>query len=153
MVDVDAITGALSLLEQERARLVDEVTRVDAAIHALRDLAQTSTASYDPHRPSVRTKLMSLLDEERRDWSAGEILDAYQRRGDPIHGADPSNALRAAIADAHKKGMIVRTDVGRYRSVKWGDTVTLEDGSPQETGSVPVDREAIERRLAREVSP
>lgn len=71
--------------------------------------------------------LVNLLDEEDRDWSVNEVLDEYRRRGTPVHGADPSNALRAAIADANKAEQIVRTSMGRYKSAKWQTARTVKD--------------------------
>lgn len=65
---------------------------------------------------------MALLEEGDRDWSVGEVLAEYQDRGTPVHGQDPSNALRAAMADAKKKRMVVSTDVGRYKASKWQTT-------------------------------
>lgn len=123
MVNDNPVGEALALLQQEREDLVGRLSQVDEAIAALKKLMGRGRPSTpaDPNRPSVRTKVLRLLDEAARDWSAGEIIEEYRRRDDPIHGRDPSNALRAALADAKKKGMIVSTGVGRYKSAKWSD--------------------------------
>ena len=62
---------------------------------------------------------VTLMEEADRDWSAPEVLGEYMRRGTPVHGVDPSNVLRAAFADAKKRGMIFSTAVGRYKASKW----------------------------------
>jgi hypothetical protein len=57
-----------------------------------------------------------LYEESDRDWSVNEILTEYESRGNPVTAKDPSNALRAAVAEANKAGTIVRTVPGRYRA-------------------------------------
>ncbi|HSH58222.1 MAG TPA: hypothetical protein VK988_01015 [Acidimicrobiales bacterium] len=123
MAHENPVAEALSLLEQREASLSDELRQVREAVVSLRKVVGMSTpappTTSDRNRPSVRTKLVTLLEEEARDWSAGEIIHEYERRGDPIHGRDPANALRAAFADAKKQGWIVSTGVGRYKAAKW----------------------------------
>lgn len=126
----DAVNSALKALRSKRHELQDELGRVEQAINALAALAPgeptpggnggaTRSAAEPPARPSVRTMLVSLLDEENRDWSAAEVLAEYERRGTPVHGASPDNALRAAMVDASKAGQIERVATGRYRSTKF----------------------------------
>lgn len=129
----DPIEQALMALRQREAELDAETDRVRRAIASLESLVpsdetqpQRAPSAHDPNRPSVRTMLVNLLDEEDRDWSAAEILAAYRRRGNPVHGKDPSNALRAALADAKKRGMIVATGVGRYKAGKWAALARAE---------------------------
>lgn len=139
MATADPVDEALALLRQKRMMLLDDLARLEEGIAALDKLAGrargTAAPSQAPARPSVRTKVVTLLDEEARDWSAGEIIKEYERRGDPIHGQDPSNALRAALADAKKKGMIVSTGVGRYKSAKWSAIIepSLMDTPAEDT--------------------
>jgi hypothetical protein len=141
MATVNPVSEALALLEQKQASLRDELAQVEKAVSALRKLTGRgqSTVPNDPTRPSVRTKVVRLLDEEPRDWSAAEIIAEYERRGDPIHGSDPPNALRAAFADAKKKGMILSTGVGRYQASKWnrsasnGTVPDSVEGAPMTT--------------------
>lgn len=160
MADTNPVAEALALLSQQRANLADELKRVDEAINALKHLVGKRTAPSSPeqNRPSVRTKLVTLLEEEPRDWSAGEILSEYERRGDPVHGQDPANALRAAFADAKKKGMIVSTSVGRYKAAKWQDGHPAADPPPPSNGSEAATDDATEPeawppRPSREVMP
>jgi hypothetical protein len=129
MTDENPVAAALALLGQKRATLADELRQVDEAIASLEKLVgkKPRAKTTDRSGPSVRTKLVTLLEEEPRDWSAGEILQEYKRRGDPIQGADPSNALRAAFADAKKKGMIYSTSVGRYMASTWIGTGEFPD--------------------------
>ncbi|PLS76788.1 MAG: hypothetical protein CYG61_00200 [Actinobacteria bacterium] len=112
---------ALELLIEQRAALLTDLAQVEEAIAALQRLTgkARAAATVDANRPSVRTKLVRLLEEAPRDWSAGEIIEEYTGRGDPIHGRDPANALRAALADAKKRGMVIQTAVGRYMATKW----------------------------------
>lgn len=136
MSDTDPVDEALGLLRQKRRSLLENVGRVDEGIAALEKLStradRTPALAHDPNRPSVRTKVVRLLSEANRDWSAGEIIAEYKDRGDPIQGTDPSNALRAALADAKKKGMIVPTGVGRYQSVKWVEQPEGSNGTGPE---------------------
>ncbi len=78
--------------------------------------------------------IVTLLEEEDRDWSVGEILAEYTRRGTPVHGQDPSNAARAALADAKKRGKVTSTTVGRYRASK---RPTFDPESPFEDFPTP----------------
>jgi hypothetical protein len=138
MADVNPVAEALDLLSQQRASLAGELRKVDEAIAALEKLVgKKPVTKANRSGPSVRTKLVSLLEEEPRDWSAGEIIHEYERRGDPIQGADPSNALRAAFADAKKRGMIVSTGVGRYQASKWSKRT--DPATPQGAGPDPQD--------------
>lgn len=124
MTDLDPVAEALALLRRKRDALMGEVRHVEEGIAALEKLlgATASPAtSHDPNRPSIRTMALSLMEEADRSWSVGEILAEYERRGTPVHGKDPNNALRAAIADAFKAGMIHRTAPGRYVAAKWAE--------------------------------
>lgn len=109
-------------LEARRNEVLQEAKRLDAAIKAIANLTETTAApssSQAKHRVSVRTMLLRLLDEEDRDWSVNEIIDEYKKRKSPIPGKGPSNALRAAIAEAYKVEQIFRTTTGRYKATKW----------------------------------
>jgi hypothetical protein len=126
-MDDDALTQALSLLRQSRSDATAELARIEDAIRALENLSKKASTRTAPQPllpgllpgRSVRTMMLNLLDEGDRDWSVAEILAEYQHRGTPVHGKDPDNALRAAIADAYKAGTIARTSIGRYSSARW----------------------------------
>ena len=129
----DPITEALELLRQRRQALMAEVERLETAITALEGSATATppeSSRPDPNRLSVRAMAVALMEEGDRDWAAGEILEEYRRRGTPVHGRDPSNALRAALADAKKRGHIVSTGLGRYRAAKW-----ITENSPSVTSN------------------
>jgi len=102
-----------------------EVQRIDEAIAALEQLLPlrfTFVPIPDELvtlRTSVKTMMLRLLMETDRDWSVNEILEEYRNRGNPVQAKDPSNALRAAVAEANKAGTIFRTTVGRYKASKW----------------------------------
>jgi hypothetical protein len=118
MAPSDPVRDALKALKQRRQELNAELKRVDQALSALTGLSdQEGRSGARPKgAPSVRQMLLTLLTEwGARDWSVAEILEAYQRKGTPIHGSRPENALRAAIADAYRGGQIIRTAQGRYR--------------------------------------
>jgi hypothetical protein len=123
MVD-DAVAQADQILAAREAVLLQELARIRDARRGLERVRPASepprpTTKEVQQRLSVRTLLLNLLEEADRDWSANEVLAEYERRGTPIHGADPSNALRAAISDANKAKQIVRTAVGRYKSARF----------------------------------
>lgn len=127
----DPVVEALTALREKVAALDAESQRLRQAIAALEALGGHSSevprsSSHDRNRPSVRTMAIELMEEKDRDWSAGEILAEYDQRGTPVHGQDPNNALRAALADALKRGLVVRTEVGRYKSVKWTEQPAQE---------------------------
>lgn len=128
----DPVVDALATLRSKRDELTAQISRYDEAIRTLSELVDgavtptgptpgasfvaTSISPESNTGKSVRVMMLDLMHEDRdRDWSVNEILDEYQRRGTPVHGKDPNNALRAAIADAHKAGTIVRTTTGRYK--------------------------------------
>ena len=120
------IAEVLVVLRQKAAEHDAEASRIREAIASLERLSPPedtrsprAASAYDPRRPSVRSMVVALLDEADRDWSASEIITEYTRRENPVHGRDPANALRAALADAKKRGLIVPTGVGRYKAVKW----------------------------------
>lgn len=142
---MDPIAHAISLIRGKREEAVAEVQRLDEALAALEALAPTGRTTPLPQRasrttqpgaktkpPSVRAKALQLLEEGPADWSVGDILVAYEQRGEPVHGKNPKNALRAAIADAHTQGLVDRISPGRYRSANFRDNTDGSAGSTQE---------------------
>jgi hypothetical protein len=128
----DAVSEAVDLLvlrrgelQSEAAAISVEIKRIDHALGALK--GDVVAPSATEQGPSVRTLLVRLLEEDARDWSAGEVLAEYSRRGTPVHGKDPDNALRAAIADANKRGLIVRTAPGRYAAKVHENSFAVSD--------------------------
>ncbi len=122
----DPIADALATLRQGRQLALEEVRRIDMAIANLEQLSQQPARSHRPTpdeivgtRPSVKNMLLQLLVEADRDWSVGEVLVEYDRRGFPIKAKDPKNALRAAVAEANRDGDIFRTATGRYKAARW----------------------------------
>jgi hypothetical protein len=126
---------AKSLVARDRDWHLREAARLTRLLDVWDDPAPVPTANHDDARispvnmssalgrvivrPSVRSMMLALLDEQDRDWSAGEVLDEWEHRGQPIRGADPSNATRAAISESNKAGQIYRTSPGRYKATKW----------------------------------
>lgn len=123
----DAIAEARDILVQRRDELTSELSRITQALEALTGVGMPPNGDGIVRAPSqsVRSMLLALLDESNRDWSTYEILAEYQRRGTPIHGADPNNALRSAISDANKATQVFRTTPGRYKAIKWKAPDTL----------------------------
>lgn len=127
----DTLPSALTFLRDKRDEHVAEVKRLTQAISAIEAVLAgdeppspnsvngNGGSSATSERPSVRVMALRLMEEADRDWSVPEILDEYERRGTPIVANDPDNALRAAVAEAHKKGQMIRTAVGRYKAKKW----------------------------------
>jgi len=121
MANPDPVRDAVRALKQRKQDLTQEMRRVDQALSALTGLSEQDGRGPAPQRPkgapSVRVMLLTLLREDYdRDWSVAEIMAEYQKRGTPIHGTKPENALRAAITDAHKREQILRTAPGRYKA-------------------------------------
>lgn len=136
---MDAIQEAIALIRAKRDEALAEVERQTHALAALEALAAPGMTASEPtpsgprtRGPSVRTKALALMDEGPRDWSTGEIIAEYQRRGDPVHGKDPPNALRAALADLFKAKLIYRTAPGRYQSVKFPAETANNGSVPRE---------------------
>ncbi|MGO8826168.1 MAG: hypothetical protein ACLQU9_13145 [Acidimicrobiales bacterium] len=128
-MSTDPIHDAILALEAKRDALTGEVNRLTQAISALLALGEVGApqppmASPRPvvvppsGRLSVKQMMLQLLYEQDRDWNVNEILAEYQKRGTPIQAKDPSNALRAAVAEANKAGDIVRTTPGRYKAAR-----------------------------------
>ena len=89
------------------------------AVRAAENLGYKVTVIPPRTALSVRAKMQSLLDEGDQDWSAQEIVDEWDARGDPIKGNPPAKAVRTALATALKAGEIFQTDRGRYRSARY----------------------------------
>src|SRR5437867_2049329 len=122
------LKDAIATLERKRAVAQALVEKLDTALQLLRDLDDQPHASSPAHanhtnggRPlartggSVRSKILRLANERDRDWSTAEIIEEFERRGDPIKATDPANAIRTAFAEAMKREQLVRTTTGRYR--------------------------------------
>ena len=73
------------------------------------------------------------MEEQDRDWSTTEVIEEYDRRGDPIKALDPTNSVRSAMAKARVKGTLVQMGTGRYKHSKWGRSDT--DFGPGNNGS------------------
>ena len=131
MPDDHALAQAVEILQTKREDILrtasEQVNRIDIAIGQLQQVMSSTAPTAAPApvlettlgSKSVRTMMQELLDEDDRDWSAFEVLEAYKQRGTPVHGKDPENAVRAAINDANKAGRIERTAPGRYKSTIW----------------------------------
>ncbi|SRR5579875_568974 len=130
MSDPDPVAAALAGLLSRRRELAEQGKRLDLAIKALQALVgderhppSASAASFEEipigARPSVKQMMLRLLWEEDQDWSVSEILEEYRKRGTPIQAKDPSNALRAALAEENKAGSIYRVAPGRYKAAKF----------------------------------
>jgi len=134
MMRHDAVDEAVGLLMKRRDEALAEVQRIERALADLgRPVADQATEApptvmrpevIDAHprgtqHLSVRGRLVALLDEEDRDWTVGEVIAEYERRGVPFTVKAPDNALRAALVEAQRKGQVERTTPGRYKSTKF----------------------------------
>jgi hypothetical protein len=129
----DPIEEALRLLVKRRDEALAEVQRIEKALvdlgRPVTNTEPTRMTTAEPvagangvapiYPPSVRGRLVFLLDEADRDWSVGEVIAEYERRGIPFTVKAPDNALRAALLEAQRKGQVERTAPGRYRSTKF----------------------------------
>ena len=125
MIRSDAVDEAVSLLVKRRNEALAEVLQIEKALSDLGHpvsaeppVGQRRRLMDPPPIPlsSVRGKVLALLIEEDRDWSVGEIITAYERRGEPFTVKNVDNAIRAALVETQKKGQVVRTAIGRYKS-------------------------------------
>ncbi len=137
MDDDDLLIDAVDVLKRRRDERLAEANKLAQAISTLdgitpgsspdeapSDGAEPQSVTEEPpsvkaQPPSVKTLMLDLMAEGDRDWSTNEILTEYDARGTPVHGKDPGNAIRAALAEALKADQIIRTQVGRYKSQEW----------------------------------
>jgi hypothetical protein len=119
----DDLAEISAALLAKRVGLNQQLRKVNAALRALDD-DDIGSVSHGPRlaanvrrgAPSVRTRILSLLEEDpSRDWSTQEIVREYERRGAPIQAKDPHNAVRTGLSEAMKAAQIDRIHVGRYR--------------------------------------
>ncbi len=115
----DVLTEARDLLTRKRDECLAEIAQIDKALDALSGVGGGSPSNGAAPEKSVRTMVFDLFGEADRDWSVAEVLDEYERRGRPVHGKDPGNALRAALSAAFRQDKVERTAPGRYRATKW----------------------------------
>ncbi|MDQ3641794.1 MAG: hypothetical protein M3450_10150 [Actinomycetota bacterium] len=135
----DDLLDAISLLRRKRADHLAQVEKIDAALAALAAVIEEPEQRQNGEsRPSglaarvvekigqaqaqaqtTRQKIVSLAEEADRNWSAGQMISEYQRRGEPFAGANPDSAVRAAIVTAMQKDELYRTAYGRYRATKF----------------------------------
>lgn len=123
MADRNPVAEALDLLKLRRAAINEELAQVEEAIAALSRVGRSAQVVEPARRSgqSVRTKVIALLEEDNRDWSTSEIIDEYERRGDPIKALDPTNSVRSAMAKARVKGTLLQMATGRYKHAMWED--------------------------------
>jgi len=74
---------------------------------------------FDQPRMSVKTKALTLLEEEDRKWTYDEILKEWERRGDPIQGNKPKQALRTATWDLVSARRVVALEPGVFKAAKF----------------------------------
>lgn len=132
----DDLLDAIALLRRKRADHLAQVEKIDAALVALAEVIdepeqrQTGKAStnglaarvvekIEAQGQTTRQKIVSLAEEEDRNWSVGQMISEYNRRGAPFTGANPDSAVRAAIVTATQKDELYRTAHGRYRATKF----------------------------------
>lgn len=127
------LKDAISFIQRKRAAAMALVQKYDAALKLLRELDGDATeeASHtvlvaEPRvipppssGLSVMEKVRRLGKEADRAWTASQIIEEYDRRGDPMTAADPRNAVRTALAALTKRGEMYRVGEGVYKSTKW----------------------------------
>ena len=146
----DPIRQAVELLLHGRQKAQLELQRIDAALTSLGHLspgpelgALYEAALMTPASPpSIRSVVVSLLDEEAKDWSAPEVLAELESRKVELRSKDPANAVRAALAEANKNGEAFRTGYGKYMSTRYqeGQMAAVfknEPGTPEEGAAAP----------------
>jgi hypothetical protein len=146
MDDLEELSRTIDFVQKRRALLLrqleelDELTpRLLRLASLLRETSYVEETSRVEAAMSVYNKVVKLLEENSRVFKAEEIMDEWERRGDPIQGSNPKAALRTALSEAVKKGRLNRVSEGEYMASLWLDhftTVDLKD-FPSIDGSEP----------------
>lgn len=135
MVSTD-LSEAIAILRRKREKLVDQVNRIDMAIVALQEVdiqpeeevhAPSATEPANGSKPNkgvpigrgVQSRVRLLLEEYDRPWTVRDIIEVFERRGDPVTSNKPSHAVRTALVMLHKQGKVERTAPGSYRSTRF----------------------------------
>jgi hypothetical protein len=71
---------------------------------------------------SVKEMALSLMESQGRVWTYDDIMEEYQRRGTPIHGTQPKQALRTAVWELVKSGKVVSIEPGKFKAARFVST-------------------------------
>ena len=102
------IVDAYRIITNERLPL-EELLRAEMATTADRIVTELVSKL---RAPSVKKRLHALLAETGREMTYDDVINEYERRGDPITGPDPKAALRTAATNLVSEGHITRPSEG-----------------------------------------
>lgn len=128
----DDLTEAIHSLERRRGDHLRQVELIEQAIMSLRAIMQGEVSGQrqperplpaappGQERPSVYRTALAIIGETDREWSIEELRAEIETRDIPIEVTDLQNSLFSALSRAARKGELVRSGPGRYRSAKFG---------------------------------
>ncbi|HVX19734.1 MAG TPA: hypothetical protein VHB02_00130 [Acidimicrobiales bacterium] len=122
MAHTDHVAEAIRYLEASRRELEEELTKVLQALELLQAAPSAHAVvlpTATPARPSVKSQVQKLLEEQGGPWKAPAIADTIKGWEDTPEVTDLPNAVRTALLDLTKSGLVVRVGYGSYRGAKW----------------------------------
>lgn len=125
----DAVGTAVAMLRQAYDDKLRELRRIESALQALgqppvgplSSLGPAARASHERPRITrrVRPEVVAIAEEYYGPWSAPEIERELAKRGYAFDVKDLKNAIRSAISEAHRAGVLVRQGYGQYVARRW----------------------------------
>lgn len=95
-----------------------ERNRFDAAIAILEGPDDNLPLRKRRSGPSIRTRLIHLLESEDRPWTVTEALGALQSQGQPVVSVDPHRLVSVTLSGLVRGRLAVRVGPGTYRAAK-----------------------------------
>lgn len=115
----------LANVRKLRANAAARVERLDQAIEVLTRL--DDPAEPEGRRgPSVRTRVLDLIEEGDREWTPDEVAAEFNRREVPLPVKDPKKQAQTALALLARDQLAVRVAPNRYRAACFAKDGHLE---------------------------
>lgn len=95
-----------------------EQDRLGRAIAVLTDDRDTGSTHRRRSGPSVRTRVIDLLENEQRSWTVTEALGALESQGQPVLSVDPRWLVSVTLSGLVRGRLAVRVGPGTYRAAK-----------------------------------
>jgi hypothetical protein len=110
-----------AFLRAERDRIADEAAAAVAKLdQALAVLGVPQEAKR--RGPSVRTRVLDVIEETDRIWPADEMLAELEQRGMPVAGIDPLKQVKTAMVNLANGKLAVRVAPCTVRAAKFATT-------------------------------
>jgi hypothetical protein len=134
---MNAITEAVALLQSRHSEITNEISElkhqraeIENALAALgaplgrrglggRERSDRPRRSAEQIESSVKGSVQALLDEENRDWSPGEIVAEFERRGVRHEVKNLRSSVRTALYHLRASSNAVEVGNGRTKSAIW----------------------------------